>query len=143
MTHNDAVAYRNECKAAIDERATIRHCRIILSMYTVAETDVFVRYASAVWSADEREDFVTWIANNPLSGDVIPGTGGLRKVRYTRQGMGKRGGVRVVYYNILDDGEIWLLIVYSKSKFDNLPVIFLNQLKSAVLENTHGRREKN
>ena len=143
MTHNDAVAYRNECKAAIDERATIRHCRIILSMYTVAETDVFVRYASAVWSADEREDFVTWIANNPLSGDVIPGTGGLRKVRYTRQGMGKRGGVRVVYYNILDDGEIWLLIVYSKSKFDNLPVTFLNQLKSAVLENTHGRREKN
>ncbi|MEQ1596011.1 MAG: transcriptional regulator [Casimicrobium sp.] len=112
-------------------------------MYTVAETDVFVRYASAVWTADEREDFVTWIANNPLSGDVIPGTGGLRKVRYTRQGMGKRGGVRVVYYNILDDGEIWLLIVYSKSKFDNLPVTFLNQLKSAVLENTHGRREKN
>jgi len=112
-------------------------------MYTVAETDIFLRYASTVWSQDEHDAFVMWIANNPLSGDVIPGTGGLRKVRYTRQGMGKRGGVRVVYYNILDDGEIWLLIVYSKSKFDNLPVTFLNQLKSAILENPHGRNEKN
>jgi hypothetical protein len=103
-------------------------------MYTVAETEVFVRYAQSVWSAEEHDAFVAWIANNPLSGDVIPGTGGLRKVRYARQGTGKRGGVRVVYYNLLDDGKIWLLIVYSKSKFDNLPIAFLNQLKSAILE---------
>jgi mRNA-degrading endonuclease RelE of RelBE toxin-antitoxin system len=103
-------------------------------MYTVAETEVFVRYAHAVWSDEERSAFVSWIANNPLAGDVIPGTGGLRKVRYSRQGMGKRGGVRVIYYNVLEDGNIWLLIVYSKSKFDNLPVAFLNQLKAAILE---------
>jgi hypothetical protein len=103
-------------------------------MYTVAETEVFVRYAQAVWSDEERSAFVSWIANNPLAGDVIPGTGGLRKMRYSRQGMGKRGGVRVVYYNMLDDGKIWLLIVYSKSKFDNLPVAFLNQLKAVILE---------
>jgi hypothetical protein len=70
------------------------------AMYTVAETDVFIRYAQQVWSADERDAFVTWIASNPLAGDVIPGTAGLRKVRYSRQGVGKRGGVRVVYYNL-------------------------------------------
>ena len=46
------------------------------------------------------------IASNPLAGDVIPGTGGLRKVRYSRQGTGKRGGVRVVHYNVLSDGML-------------------------------------
>jgi hypothetical protein len=55
-------------------------------------------------------------------------------VRYSQQGMGKRGGVRVTYYNVLEDGNIWLLIVYSKSKLDNLPAAFLNQLKTAILE---------
>jgi hypothetical protein len=73
-----------------------------------------------------------WIAENPLTGDVIPGTHGLRKVRWSRSGMGKRGGARVIYYNLLDDGCIWLLIAYTKAKFDNLPVDFLNQLKEAV-----------
>jgi mRNA-degrading endonuclease RelE of RelBE toxin-antitoxin system len=103
-------------------------------MLTVAETDAFVRYASAVWSGEEREEFITWIANNPLAGDVVPGTGGLRKVRYSRQGSGKRGGVRVIYFNVLEDGTIWLLIVYSKAKFDNLPTAFLRQLKAAATE---------
>ena len=77
-----------------------------LEMYTVAETDVFIRYAHSVWSTEERDAFVTWIANNPLAGDVIPGTGGLRKVRYSRQGTGKRGGVRVVYYNLLPERPV-------------------------------------
>ena len=111
-----------------------------MTMYTVAETDVFIRYAHSVWSTEEHDAFVTWIASNPLAGDVIPGTGGLRKVRYSRQGTGKRGGVRVVYYNLLSDGKIWLLIVYSKAKFDNLPLAFLNQLKSAILESLDGNQ---
>ena len=109
-------------------------------MCTVAETDVFIRYAQNVWSTEERDAFVIWIASNPLAGDVIPGTGGLRKVRYSRQGTGKRGGVRVVYDNLLSDGKFWFLIVYSKSKFDNLPVVFLNQLKSAILESLDGNQ---
>ena len=103
-------------------------------MFTVAESDAFIRYAESVWTDQERSEFVTWIANSPLAGDVIPGSGGLRKVRYSRQGMGKRGGVRVIYYNLLDDGKIWLLIVYSKAKFDNLPTTFLKQLKLTVTE---------
>ena len=110
------------------------------SIYTVAETDVFIRYARNVWSTEDRDAFVTWIASNPLVGDVIPGTGGLRKVRYSRQGTGKRGGVRVVYDNLLSEGKFWFLIVYSKSKFDNLRVAFLNQLKSAILESLDGNQ---
>lgn len=46
--------------------------------------------------------------------------------------MGKRGGARVIYYNVLDDGQIWLLIAYTKSKFDNLPVAFLRALREEV-----------
>ena len=101
-------------------------------MYTIIETHIFKRYASAIWQEDECQEFITWIAENPLSGDVIPGTHGLRKVRWSRSGMGKRGGARVIYYNLLEDGCIWLLIAYTKTKFDNLPTEFLNQLKEAI-----------
>jgi hypothetical protein len=63
---------------------------------------------------------------------VIPQTGGLRKVRWSRAGMGKRGGARVIYYNRLENGEIWLLILYTKAKFDNLPITFLQNLSEEV-----------
>jgi len=59
---------------------------------------IFQRYSASIWDEAEREQF-TWIAANPLADDVIPGAGGLRKVRWSRTGMGKRGGARVIYYN--------------------------------------------
>ncbi|AEK63169.1 hypothetical protein [Collimonas fungivorans] len=101
-------------------------------MYTVVETKIFQQYASAIWSDVEREELINWIAVHPFSGDVIPGTGGLRKVRYARDGMGKRGGARVIYYNLLGNGEIWLLIAYTKTKFDKLPASFLNKLREEI-----------
>ncbi len=101
-------------------------------MFTVIETPIFQKYAADIWSDAEREAFVNWLAINPEAGDVIPGTAGLRKVRWARQGMGKRGGVRVIYFNRLEEGVIWLLIVYAKAKFDNLPVAVLNALKEEI-----------
>jgi hypothetical protein len=101
-------------------------------MHTVIETEIFQRHASAIWSDDERDAFITWLVSNPLAGDVIPGTGGLRKVRWSRSGMGKRGGAREIYYNLLDDGNIWLLIAYTQAKFDNLPTEFLNRLREEI-----------
>ena len=98
-------------------------------MFTVIETSIFIKYAKEIWADDERIEFINWIALNPLAGDVIPNSGGCRKVRWARQGMGKRGGSRVIYYNQLEAGKIGLLIVYSKAKFDNLPSEFLIQLK--------------
>ena len=93
---------------------------------------MFRRYAEQVWQDDEREVFITWLAADPLVGDAIPGSGGVRKVRWRRQGRGKQGGVRVIYYNTLDHGQVWLLIVYAKSKFDNLPVSLLRQLREEL-----------
>lgn len=101
------------------------------AMHTVSETAIFQRYASEVWCESERVEFINWIAANPLAGDVIPGSNGCRKVRWNRAGMGKRGGSRVVYFNEVQ-GRIWLLIVYAKAKFDNLPAEFLAKLRHEV-----------
>ena len=98
-------------------------------MFTIVETPTFVRCVAAIWNETELMDFKLWLAGDPLAGDVIPGTQGLRKVRWTRAGMGKRGGARVVYYNQLADGRIVLLMAYTKAKFDNLPTEFLVALK--------------
>ena len=101
---------------------------------TVAQTPIFEKYAAKIWSEDELDQFVNWIANNPLAGDVIPGSGGLRKVRWTVGGRGKRGGARVIYYNVLKHGTIWLLMAYTKAKFDNLPPKLLKELGNAIDE---------
>lgn len=98
-------------------------------MLTVIETDEFVAWADKVWTEAEREEFVDWIAVNPEAGDVIPASGGCRKVRWSRAGMGKRGGVRVIYYLRLVNGEVVLLIVYAKAKFDNISANVLAKLK--------------
>lgn len=100
-------------------------------MRSVAETPIFQRYASGVWNDEERTAFINWIAANPAAGDVIPGSGGCRKIRWASSGRGKRGGARVIYFNA-DNQTIWLLIVYTKAKFDNLPTEFLAQLRQGV-----------
>ena len=100
-------------------------------MRSVAETPIFQRYAAEVWSEAERNDFINFIAANPEAGDLIRGSGGCRKVRWSTSGQGKSGGARAIYFNA-NDGTIWLLIVYKKAKFDNLPTSFLVELKQGV-----------
>ena len=100
-------------------------------MRTVAETPVFQRYATEVWSEAERTAFINFIAASAEAGSVIPGSGGCRKVRWSVAGAGKRGRARVIYFLAPDD-VVWLLIVYKKAKFDNLPTSFLAHLKQGV-----------
>ncbi|MBI2398965.1 MAG: transcriptional regulator [Xanthomonadales bacterium] len=101
-------------------------------MMTVIETPMFLRYAAEVWSDDERTEFVDFIAAEPDAGDVVPGAAPLRKVRWSRRGMGKRGGVRVIYFLAPSEGTICLLLVYSKSKIDNLSPAFLRALRKLM-----------
>ncbi|WP_249677203.1 transcriptional regulator [Pseudomonas abieticivorans] len=103
-------------------------------MYTIIETETFKRQADSIWGDGERQEFIVWLAANPLVGDVVPGSGGLRKVRWSRGGMGKRGGTRVIYYNTLGEGFIWLLVAFTKTALDNLPASFLKKLKEEVLD---------
>jgi hypothetical protein len=100
--------------------------------YTIAETDIFRAKAASIWSDDERLEFCVWIAQNPMAGDVVKGSGGCRKVRWSREGTGKRGGARVIYYNCLDEGKIWLLTMYTKSVRGTIPAHLLRAIKEAL-----------
>jgi hypothetical protein len=80
-------------------------------LITVAETPLFLRQAEKVWSRQEHDEFVDYIAGDPEAGDVIPETGGIRKVRWGREGTGKRGGARVIYFFHAPDRPLYLLMV--------------------------------
>lgn len=101
-------------------------------MLTVVETPTFTRLTADYWSEEERDEFIAWIARNPEAGEVIRGSGGCRKLRWTRKGMGKRGGVRVIYFNRLSEGEIWLLLLYAKSAQENIPAHTLRAIKAEI-----------
>ena len=123
---NAAQTFKQDCLIFV--------CYYNQSVRTVIESPEFIEWSAKVWVDAERTAFIDWIAVNALAGDVIPGTGGLRKVRWPRQGMGKRGGARVIYFNRLASGEIVLLLVYAKAKFDNLRPEFLLTLKERLDE---------
>jgi mRNA-degrading endonuclease RelE of RelBE toxin-antitoxin system len=95
---------------------------------TIVETPIYLKHVQAFWTESEREQFVVWMSDNPDSGDVIPGTRGLRKVRYARAGMGKRGGVRVIYLVQSSKEQTLLLAAYTKTEQDNLSITFLQSL---------------
>lgn len=84
------------------------------------ETPTFQKQAEKIWSESERLAFIDWIAVSPLAGDVIPGADGARKVRWGRAGTGKRGGVRVVYFNLTEQGVVVLVVIYAKSDQANI-----------------------
>lgn len=83
---------------------------------TVVETQLFIRQTDAIWDDGERQAFVDFIARNPENGDVIPGTGGVRKIRWSIPGSGKRGGARVIYFYYHTDAPLYLLLAYTKAK---------------------------
>jgi len=97
-------------------------------MFTVIETPEFIASAAGIWTDEERETFIDWIAANPEAGDVIPHTRGLRKVRWTRSGMGKQGGARVIYFVRNSRGEVMLITAYAKGRIENIPTPLLRAL---------------
>ena len=101
-------------------------------MFTIVETPTFVSDARELWSEEERGAFCAWIAANPDAGEVIPGSGGCRKARWSRAGSGKRSGVRVIYFTRLASGEIWLLVIYAKNVRGNIPAHILKAIREAL-----------
>lgn len=84
-------------------------------MQTVAGTPTFTRQANRLFSDSERKELIDCLATHPLAGDEIPGTGGVRKLRFAASGRGKRGGARGVYFYGGEDMPVYALLAYAKS----------------------------
>jgi mRNA-degrading endonuclease RelE of RelBE toxin-antitoxin system len=85
-------------------------------MHSVLETPIFSRRADALLTREERAELIWTLACNPLAGDLIPGTGGVRKLRFGAGGRGKRGGFRVVYYVLNEAMPVVAIILYGKNE---------------------------
>lgn len=96
-------------------------------MQTVIETPTFQKQAEKIWPDDERMAFISWIAEHPTAGDVIPGADGARKVRGSIAGKGKRGGVRVIYFNLTEQGALVLVTLCQKADQANIQASDINK----------------
>ena len=101
-------------------------------MITVAETTEYAKRAKKLLSEQERSDLITYLAAHPEAGDVMEGTGGVRKVRWAREGKGKSGGVRVIYFYHNEGMPLYLLTLYGKSEKENLSAGERNDLAKLV-----------
>lgn len=101
---------------------------IIPMMLTVAEMREYIKRAEKLLSAKDRDDIVNYLAVHPKAGTVLQGTGGIRKLRWRRQGTGKSGGVRIIYYYYDESIPLYLVTVFGKNEKDNLSHAELNDL---------------
>jgi hypothetical protein len=101
---------------------------------TVVETRPFIEDAARCMQDDEREEFIGHIARTPTAGVVIPGTGGVRKIRWKAGGKGKRGGVRVIYYYHSESIPLFLLTAYAKSRQSDLSPAERTAMRRIVAE---------
>ena len=86
----------------------------------IFETSAFTKAISGLLDDDDYAALQEALAENPNVGDLIPGSGGLRKVRWAASGRGKRGGMRIIYYWISAKDQIFMLLAYPKSRQDDL-----------------------
>ena len=101
-------------------------------MLTVVESPIFQRLWPRYWDEDERAEFAAFIALDPEAGSVIRNSGGVRKVRWAREGTGKSGGVRVVYLTRNQADEVYLLTLYAKSESENISLSALKEIRRAL-----------
>lgn len=99
-----------------------------MQLLTVIESPLFARDWADYWTEEEHADFIAYLAGDPECGDVVPGSGGCRKVRWGRGGFGKRAGVRIIFTTQLANGAIVALLIYGKGAVDNIPAHVLRQI---------------
>ena len=103
-------------------------------MITVAETAPFQRKITTLLFDEERADLVAYLAAHPSAGVLMQGTGGIRKLRWARQGKGKSGGIRVIYYFHSEIMPLYLLAAFGKNEKANLSAEEKQLLAKAVNE---------
>jgi hypothetical protein len=101
-------------------------------MLTVAELSEYIRTADKLLSEGERQDIIRYLAEHPKDGDLMEGTGGVRKLRWRRGGQGKSGGVRIIYYFHDEGMPLYLLTLFAKGDRANLTKGERNELAELV-----------
>lgn len=109
---------------------------------TVVETAVFQRTALRIMTETEVGALIDFVARNPVAGDVIEGTGGLRKLCWRLAGRGQRGGARVIYYFHDAEMPLYLLLAYSKASTENVSADELRRLMVIAEEARQWRKAK-
>jgi hypothetical protein len=101
-------------------------------MISFVETKLFTRLVQDYLSDDEYAQLQQALAANPEVGTVIPGSGGVRKMRWGMAGRGKRGGLRVIYFLRTRQGQIWMLTLYPKNVAESISAHVLKQIKDEI-----------
>lgn len=113
-------------------------------MQTIVELPEFIRKAQPVLTGEEKASIINYLAAHPQSGDLMQGTGGIRKLRWSAQGKGKSGGARVIYYYHNDNMPLFLLTVFGKGEKANLSKAdrnTLSKLTGLLLKQYGGKNE--
>ena len=96
------------------------YSKISLNKNIFIELQGFSKRRQLLLPDDEFRIFQELLIQDPTAGDIIAGTGSFRKIRWNRSGMGKRGGIRIIYYNVTRNGRIYLALIYPKNEQDDL-----------------------
>lgn len=96
------------------------------------ETSLFTRLLSDYLSDDEYLGLQAQLMEHPDAGAIVPGSGGVRKLRWAVSGRGKRGGIRVIYYWKCANDEIWMLTLYAKNERSTIPAHILKQIAEEI-----------
>jgi len=100
-------------------------------VFVFVESATFDRVRANYLDDDEYSELQQFMMQNPETGAVVRGSGGVRKLRWRRKGAGKRGGLRVIYFVRYQPNELWMLAIYAKSKQENAPAHILKRLREA------------
>ena len=101
-------------------------------MFEFIETPFFTRALSHYLEDDEYAKLQNYLNEQPEAGVIVPGSGGVRKLRWGSEGRGKRGGLRVIYYLRSTRGELWMLTIYGKKVREDIPAHLLRQMKESI-----------
>jgi hypothetical protein len=101
-------------------------------VFSFIETKLFTRLVQEYLSDDEYQELQKRLIEQPEAGSVIPGSGGVRKLRWRAAGRGKRGGYRVIYFTKMEQSLIWMPTMYAKNVKDEIPANVLRQIRKEV-----------
>ena len=113
-------------------------------MQTIVELPEFLRKSEKLLSELEKLSVINYLASHPASGDIMQGTGGIRKLRWSAHGKGKSGGVRIIYYFHNESMPLFLLTLFGKGEKSNLTKSERNELSkftSLLIKNYGGQDE--